>query len=267
MPAADRATRTGGSTLLHADRREDLRRLQVHGGQQGRAQRAPRPDNAIYALAGAIKALEEYRFEPMINPATRAFFERIARERQGLLWRTDQEVAQRSDRPRDRRPARSSISSAIRGRAASPRNCPAAMPPTRFRKRPKPTSIAGCFPGVAGDGSQGAPDHRRQGRDRRTGRFIGRQRRQPDPGRCRHRLSRRRQDQVCRCRHRPFAESPARPTARSCATPASRFTGSAGLWGYLGEPLDAHGLDERVLIEGFHDQVPIIADLLRRVAG
>ena len=36
---------------------------------------APRADNAIYQLAGALKALEEYRFTPMLNDATRADFE------------------------------------------------------------------------------------------------------------------------------------------------------------------------------------------------
>ena len=41
---------------------------------------APRPDNAIYALAGALKSVEEYRFKPMINDATRAFFERIGEQ-------------------------------------------------------------------------------------------------------------------------------------------------------------------------------------------
>ncbi|MDQ3482085.1 MAG: M20/M25/M40 family metallo-hydrolase, partial [Pseudomonadota bacterium] len=49
------------------------------GGHSSR----PRPDNAIYALAGALKQLEEYRFAPMINPATRAFFERIAENDKG----------------------------------------------------------------------------------------------------------------------------------------------------------------------------------------
>ncbi|UUR07808.1 M20/M25/M40 family metallo-hydrolase [Sphingomonas glaciei] len=44
-----------------------------------------------------------------------------------------------------------------------------------------------------------------------------------------------------------------------------RFVG--GLWGYLTEPSNAHGLNERVVVDGFHDQVPIIADLIRRVGG
>ena len=46
---------------------------------------APRTDNAIYQLAGALKSLEEYRFTPMINEASRAYFESRRGERQGLV--------------------------------------------------------------------------------------------------------------------------------------------------------------------------------------
>ena len=34
----------------------------------------PRPDNAIYALANALHRLEQYRFTPMLNETTRAYF-------------------------------------------------------------------------------------------------------------------------------------------------------------------------------------------------
>ncbi len=48
---------------------------------------APRPDNAIYALAGAITALERHRFPPMINDATRSTYEALATGRQRPIWR------------------------------------------------------------------------------------------------------------------------------------------------------------------------------------
>ena len=44
---------------------------------------APRPDNAIYALANAITALERHRFPPMINDATRATYEALAKNDPG----------------------------------------------------------------------------------------------------------------------------------------------------------------------------------------
>jgi acetylornithine deacetylase/succinyl-diaminopimelate desuccinylase-like protein len=43
--------------------------------------------------------------------------------------------------------------------------------------------------------------------------------------------------------------------------------GFGGLWGVIGEKEGVHGLDERVLIDGFHGQIPIWEDMLRRVAG
>jgi acetylornithine deacetylase/succinyl-diaminopimelate desuccinylase-like protein len=43
--------------------------------------------------------------------------------------------------------------------------------------------------------------------------------------------------------------------------------GVGGQWGYLNTPEGVHGLDERVLIEGFHAQMPFWKALLRRLAG
>ncbi|HMG48766.1 MAG TPA: M20/M25/M40 family metallo-hydrolase [Allosphingosinicella sp.] len=40
------------------------------GGHSSR----PRPDNAIYALAHTLERVEHYRFEPMLNDTTRAYF-------------------------------------------------------------------------------------------------------------------------------------------------------------------------------------------------
>jgi acetylornithine deacetylase/succinyl-diaminopimelate desuccinylase-like protein len=46
------------------------------GGHSSR----PRPDNAIYELADAIKALQNHRFQPMLNETSRAYFEERARQ-------------------------------------------------------------------------------------------------------------------------------------------------------------------------------------------
>lgn len=46
------------------------------GGHSSR----PRPDNAIYDLADAILRLRAYRFEPMLNETTRAYFSERARQ-------------------------------------------------------------------------------------------------------------------------------------------------------------------------------------------
>jgi acetylornithine deacetylase/succinyl-diaminopimelate desuccinylase-like protein len=46
------------------------------GGHSSR----PRPDNAIYDLADALEKLRTYRFQPMQNEVSRAYFEQRARE-------------------------------------------------------------------------------------------------------------------------------------------------------------------------------------------
>src|SRR5690242_4977090 len=40
----------------------------------------PRPDNAIYDLADALEKLRTHRFQPMLNPANRGYFEQRAKE-------------------------------------------------------------------------------------------------------------------------------------------------------------------------------------------
>jgi acetylornithine deacetylase/succinyl-diaminopimelate desuccinylase-like protein len=46
------------------------------GGHSSR----PRPDNAIYELADALKALQAHRFQAMLNPANRGYFEHRAKQ-------------------------------------------------------------------------------------------------------------------------------------------------------------------------------------------
>ena len=46
------------------------------GGHSSR----PRPDNAVYELATALKKLEAHRFEPMLNETTRAYFTERAKQ-------------------------------------------------------------------------------------------------------------------------------------------------------------------------------------------
>ncbi|TMJ14897.1 MAG: M20/M25/M40 family metallo-hydrolase [Alphaproteobacteria bacterium] len=45
----------------------------------------PRPDNAIYQLSHALERLEKYRFEPMLNETTRAYFSVREKSEKGPL--------------------------------------------------------------------------------------------------------------------------------------------------------------------------------------
>lgn len=51
------------------------------GGHSSR----PRPDNAIYELATALKAVEAYRFAPKLNETTRAYFQARQTQEKGKL--------------------------------------------------------------------------------------------------------------------------------------------------------------------------------------
>lgn len=51
------------------------------GGHSSR----PRPDNAIYELAGALARLEKHRFVPMLNETTRAYFQFRQKQEKGPL--------------------------------------------------------------------------------------------------------------------------------------------------------------------------------------
>jgi acetylornithine deacetylase/succinyl-diaminopimelate desuccinylase-like protein len=51
------------------------------GGHSSR----PRPDNAIYDLADALKALQGHRFTPMLNETTRAYFAQRQKAEKGAL--------------------------------------------------------------------------------------------------------------------------------------------------------------------------------------
>jgi len=51
------------------------------GGHSSR----PRPDNAIYELADALKKLQNYRFSPQLNPTTRAYFHERQKAEKGAL--------------------------------------------------------------------------------------------------------------------------------------------------------------------------------------
>lgn len=69
------------------------------GGHSSR----PRPDNAIYALAGALKQVEAYRFTPMLNETTRAYFQFRQKQEKGELgnamrrWLADEQDGAAAD--------------------------------------------------------------------------------------------------------------------------------------------------------------------------
>ena len=75
MPAAAPSSPTGGcSASASRPPRRSTRAIILTATNPGGHSSRPRPDNAIYALAHTLDRLEHYRFEPMLNDTTRAYF-------------------------------------------------------------------------------------------------------------------------------------------------------------------------------------------------
>lgn len=226
----------------------------------------PRPDNAIYALAGALKNLEEYRFPPMINAATRAFFERIAENDKGSYgelikkWLSD---------PSDRVTSDLLEANQIgytRTRCVATQlsggHAPNALP-----QRAEANVNCRIFPGVSLESV-------RQTLQSVAGQDVVVELADSSPA---SDVSPLRDDVVEAYRAAVATRFPNPkivPVQTAGATDGSYLRsngmlvyGFGGLFNYLGESSGAHGLDERVLIEGFHGQVPIWEEMLRRVAG
>jgi acetylornithine deacetylase/succinyl-diaminopimelate desuccinylase-like protein len=79
----DRAGRPLGFTLDAAEKTYQTYFFTVRnpGGHSSR----PRPDNAIYELADALKKLQAHRFEPRLNGVTRAYFSERQKDEKGPL--------------------------------------------------------------------------------------------------------------------------------------------------------------------------------------
>ena len=227
---------------------------------------APRPDNAIYALAGAIKAVEAHRFAPMINDATRVAYERIAAADSGAYgelvrkWLKDPADRETADLLEANDPGYTRTRcvatmlsgghapNALPQKAEANVNC-RIFPGVKIETiRTELQALAG--PDVAVTLADSSPE---------SG---------PSPLR----------DDVVDAYKAAvatrFKDAPIIPMMSAGATDGSYFRnvgipvyGVGGLWGIVGEKQGAHGLDERVLIEGFHGQVPIWEELLRRLAG
>ena len=77
-PSYDEQFRPLGCGISMAEKTFQTYFLTTHnpGGHSSR----PRPDNAIYDLADALEKLRTYRFQPMMNEVSRAYFEERAKQ-------------------------------------------------------------------------------------------------------------------------------------------------------------------------------------------
>ena len=229
---------------------------------------APRPDNAIYALANAITALERHRFPAMINDATRATYEALAAGDKGQYG----ELIKRflAD-PKDRETA--DLLEAMDSGSTRTR-CVATMlsgghAPNALPQKAEANVNCRIFPGVK------VEEIRQQlqalsGPDVTVTAVEGSQTPETAPTPLRADITEAFKASVAT----RFPDAPVLPFQSAGATDGAFLRsngipvyGFGGLWGIVGQKEGAHGLDERVWAEGFHGQVPIWMEMLRRVAG
>ena len=229
---------------------------------------APRPDNAIYALTDALKAIERHRFEPMINDATRGYFEQIAVNDKGMFGEV---IKQFLADPKDREVA-DLLENFETGQTRT--RCVATMlsgghAPNALPQRAEANVNCRIFPGVR------IETVRQQlqalaGPDVTVATVEESTTPETAPSPLREEITEAYRAAVAT----RFPNAPIVPYMSSGATDGAYLRsvgipvyGVGGSWGILGDKVGAHGLDEKVWIEGFHGQVPITAELIRRLAG
>ena len=229
---------------------------------------APRPDNAIYALADALKAIAAHRFEPMINEATRGSFEKAAANDPGQYG----ELVKRflAD-PKDRETA-DLLETLDIGQTRT--RCVATMlsgghAPNALPQRAEANVNCRIFPGVK------IETVRQQlqalsGPDVTVTTIQESTTPETAPSPLRADVT----DAFRAAIETRFPKAPIIPYQSSGATDGSYLRaagipvyGVSGSWGIIGEKSGSHGLDEKISIDGFHGQVPITVELLRRLAG
>lgn len=227
---------------------------------------APRADNAIYQLAAALKALEEYRFTPMLTDANRGQFEYLAKNDKGIYgslvqaWLDEPANMEHAD-------AVESIDNGHTRTRCVATQLAAGHAPNALPQKAEANVNCRIFPGVDPEAImkelQGIAGKEVTVTRADVGSWAP-----PSPMR---------EDVVNSFRKAVQAKHPGAPVIPNMSAGATDgvFTraagiptyGVAGLWGYISEPWGIHGLDERVLAKGFHDSIDVLEMMLRDLAG
>ncbi len=227
---------------------------------------APRADNAIYQLAGALKALEEYRFTPQLTELNRPGFEHSAKTDGGVYgaivkaWLDapgNVEFADAVERIRPGSTRTRCVATQLAGGHA-----PNALPQqasANVNCRIFPTETVAEVKTTL---------ERISGPDVTVAIVPGGQVSPPSPLRADI------VDAFTRSIRTRFPGAPVVPGMSAGATDGL-YLRAAGIpvygvgaaWGYAGEPLGVHGLNERVRAEAFHDDVAHWERMLRELAG
>jgi acetylornithine deacetylase/succinyl-diaminopimelate desuccinylase-like protein len=268
----------GGGGAVYKDGRVDGWDLQIaektyadylftatnRGGHSSR----PRPDNAIYALVQALSGLERHRFEPMMNEAVRAEASLVAKNDKGSYgdlvgrWLADPNDRETADLVEANSPG--STRTRCVATMLSAGHAPNALP-----QKAEATVNCRIFPGQKIEDVRGELQAL-AGPDVAVTVVAGTSTPETSPSPMRADVV----EAAKAALATRFKDMPLYPTQSAGATDGSFLRaagipvyGFSGLWGIVGEQSRAHGLDERVYADGFHGQVPIMMEMLRRIAG
>lgn len=226
---------------------------------------APRADNAIYQLAAALKALEEYRFTPMLTDANRGQFEHIVKNDKGAYgsvvqaWLEDPTNMEKADDVEAMNPGYTRtrcIATQLSGGHA-----PNALP-QKAEANVNCRIFPGVDPALVLKELQGIAGKEINVSRAEVGSWAP-----PSPPRA---------DVTAAFTKAVQAKFPGAPIIPSMSAGATDgvFTrangiptyGVSGFWGVIGEPLGIHGLDERLAVKSFHDGIDVLEMMLRDLA-
>lgn len=227
---------------------------------------APRADNAIYQLAHALGNLEAYRFTPLLNETTRASFEATAAADTGLwgatvrAWLDDPENMEKADAVEALAPGSTRTRCIATQLAAG--HAPNALP-----QRAEANVNCRMFPGV--DPAQVLRELQAIAGREITVEVVDAA--VPSPA---SPLRADIMDAFRTALSRKYPNAPLVPVQLNGATDGAYLRaagiptyGVGALWSWIGDQSGVHGLNERVVIRAFHDQIDIWEDMLRTLAG
>ncbi len=227
---------------------------------------APRPDNAIYQLAAALKSLEEYRFTPMLSDANRGEFEHTVKNDRGAYgsivqaWMADPTNMEKAD-------AVEAVNSGHTRTRCIATQLSGGHAPNALPQKAEANVNCRIFPGV--DPALVMKELQAiAGKEISVTRADVSSWAPPSPPREDITLA------FTKAIHAKFPGAPIIPAMSAGATDGV-FTrangiptyGVAGFWGVIGEELGIHGLDERLPVKSFHDGVDVLESMLRDLAG
>lgn len=229
----------------------------------------PRPDNAIYELASALTRLQNYRFAPMLNETTRGYFSVRATQEPNALgdamrrWLADENDGEAADIIEADEKEVGLTRTRCVATKLSAGHADNALP-----QLAQATVNCRIFPGV---------DPEEVKAELRQIAGEGVEVEQTDSFGASTPASPLRADVVgayTRAVHKRFPDMPIVPSMSTGATDGVFFRGIGipvygvgGEWIVIPDDERAHGLDERIPVKSFHDNIAIWEDMLRELAG